>query len=256
MSDHGFAVRLRGKVVIVTGGASGIGAALCSLVVQEGGCVAVLDQNSAEAESVAASFGGAALALPVDVTDELAVNRGMQACLTRFGAIDGLVNSAGIAIRRSATELDDADWKRVIDVNLRGSFLCSKHAIPHMQAGSSIVHIASVVGITGVRSRAAYSASKGGVVALTRSMAMDYAGSGIRVNCVCPGYVRTPFTAALFADAERKARLTALHPLGRLGEPADIAPAILFLLSHESSWITGQAIAVDGGFSAGSTADI
>jgi meso-butanediol dehydrogenase / (S,S)-butanediol dehydrogenase / diacetyl reductase len=234
-------MRVQGKVIVVTGGASGIGQACVSVLRQEGAEVVVIDKDAQPA---------------VDVTDAPAVAAAMEEAARRYGAIHGLVNSAGIAIRRSVTELDDADWQRVLDVNLRGAFLCSRYAIPYMREGGSIVHLSSVVGITGVRNRAAYSASKGGLVALMRNMAMDYAERRIRVNCVCPGFVRTPFTAAIFADPEKKARLTELHPLGRLGEPEDIARAILFLISEESSWITGQAIAVDGGFSSGFGADI
>ena len=249
-------MRVRDKVVVVTGGASGIGAACCALLASEGAKIGVLDQNAAAAQELATRLGGAALALPASVTAEAEVARAMAECTERFGPVHGLVNSAGIAVRRSVADLSDSEWTSVLDVNLRGAFLCSKHTIPRMNEGGSIVHISSVVGITGVRNRAAYAASKAGLVGLMRNMAMDYAGQGIRVNCVCPGFVRTPFTAALFADEERKAKLTALHPLGRLGEPEDVARAVLFLISDESSWVTGQAIAIDGGFSAGFAADV
>jgi NAD(P)-dependent dehydrogenase (short-subunit alcohol dehydrogenase family) len=159
---------------------------------------------------------------------------------------------------RNPVDLEDAEgWDRVHRVNVRGAFLCSKHAVPYMfDAGGAIVHMASVVGVTGVRNRAAYSASKGAIVALTRNMAMDYAARRIRVNCVCPGFTRTPMTAGLFADPERLAALTALHPLGRLGEPEDVAAAVVFLASDEASWITGVALAVDGGFTAGHGAGV
>lgn len=250
-------MRFKARVAVVTGGGSGIGAACCRLLVAEGANVLVLDCNGQAAENVAATLGSAASPAAVDVTSEAEVQNAMRAFAERFGTIHVLVNNAGVAVRRSASELDDEDWRRVIDVNLRGAFLCSKHAVPHIaRQGGSIIHMASVVGITGVRNRAAYSASKGGLVALTRNMAMDYAQSAVRVNCVCPGFVRTPFTKALLADPEREARLTSLHPLGRIGEPDDIAKTVLFLASDDSSWITGQVIAVDGGFSAGSTIDI
>jgi meso-butanediol dehydrogenase / (S,S)-butanediol dehydrogenase / diacetyl reductase len=170
--------------------------------------------------------------------------------------LDGLVSSAGIARRATVVNTNSTDWDDVLRVNLRGSFLVSKYALPLMTAGGSIIHMASVAGITGLRNRAAYSASKGAVVALTRSMAIDYAKMGIRVNCLCPGFVRTPLTETLFSDEQRAAALTAIHPLGRLGEPDDIANAAFFLLSDDASWITGQAIAVDGGLSAGNSADI
>jgi NAD(P)-dependent dehydrogenase (short-subunit alcohol dehydrogenase family) len=125
-----------------------------------------------------------------------------------------------------------------------------------MADSGAIVHLSSVVGITGVRNRSAYSTSKGAIVALTRNMAVDFAPRSIRVNCVCPGFTRTPFTAALLSDPEKEAKLLALHPLGRLGEASDIANAIAFLISDEASWITGQAIAVDGGFTAGHAVDL
>ena len=248
-------MRLKNKSVVVTGGGSGIGAACCELFAREGAQVGVLDVNWKAAQDVAARIGDSALPLAVDITEETEVAEAMAESSARFGSIHGLVNSAGIAVRRPVGETDDFDWKRVIDVNLRGAFLCSKHMLPYAHGGS-IVHISSIVGITGVRNRAAYSASKGGLVALMRNMAMDYALQGIRVNCVCPGFVRTPFTAALFADEDRKAKLTSLHALGRLGEPEDIALAVLFLLSNDAAWITGQALAVDGGFSAGVALDI
>jgi NAD(P)-dependent dehydrogenase (short-subunit alcohol dehydrogenase family) len=227
------------------------------LFAKEGARVIILDRNRSAAEDVANSAGAAATAMCVEITREAEVREAMDAAAANHGTIHVLVNNAGIAVRRAVSELGDDDWQRVIDVNLRGAFLCSKHAMPYLaRQGGSIIHMSSVVGITGVRNRAVYSASKGGLIALMRGMAMDYASRGVRVNCVCPGFVRTPFTAALLADPERDAKLTALHPLGRLGQPEDVAEAVLFLASDASSWITGQALAVDGGFSAGTAVDI
>ena len=143
-----------------------------------------------------------------------------------------------------------------MEVNVRGAFLCSKFCLPHLGAGASIIHSASVTGITGVRGRAAYSAAKGALTALTRNMAVDYASRGIRVNCVCPGFVRTPLIRALLEDQKRTERLIGMHPLGRLGEPEDVANAVLFLASSDSAWITGISLVVDGGFSAGRTDEI
>lgn len=249
-------MRLDGKTAVITGGGSGIGEACCRLFALEGARVAVLDRDADAANAVAAELGANAFAIRIDVTDEAGVRDAMAVCASRFGHIDILINNAGIAVRWPVEELDDEDWKRVIDVNLRGAFLCSKYALPHMRAPGSIIHMSSVAGITGVRNRAAYSASKGGLIALMRNMAMDYAPRAIRVNCICPGFVRTPFTAALFADSERRSRLTVLHPLGRLGEPEDVARTALFLAGDESSWITGHALVVDGGFSSGHALDI
>jgi NAD(P)-dependent dehydrogenase (short-subunit alcohol dehydrogenase family) len=249
-------MRLDGKVAVITGGGSGIGAATSRLFASEGAQVAVLDCVESKAASIAAGIPGA-LAVPCDITVEDQVRNAMDRIQSQFGRIDILFNCAGVATRHPVSEQDEAGWQRVIDVNLKGAFLCSKHAIRHFpEYGGSIIHTSSVTGITGVRNRSAYSAAKGALVALTRSMALDYAGRGIRVNCVCPGFVRTPFISALLADAERARRLTLLHPLGRLGEPDDIARAVLFLASGESAWMTGQSLVVDGGFSAGHADEI
>jgi NAD(P)-dependent dehydrogenase (short-subunit alcohol dehydrogenase family) len=177
--------------------------------------------------------------------------------MERFGRIDILHNNAGIAVRNPIACEYEKDWQSCLDVNLNGLFFCSKHVIPRMLThGGSIVNTASVTGITGVRNRAVYSASKGAIVALTRNMALDYAPRGIRVNCVCPGFTRTPMAAALLRDPVKEERLASMHPLGRLGEPEDIAHAVVFLASDRASWITGHALVVDGGFSAGRTEDI
>lgn len=231
-------MRLAGKTIVVTGAASGIGAATLELCRAEGATVIGLDLAGADricdvsnAESVRQAFAD-------------------------IGSIHGLVNSAGIAVRQPVADQDEAGWDAVLDVNVKGTFLCSKEALARMERGASIVHVSSAVGLIGVRNRAAYSASKGAILSLTRNMALDYAGRGIRVNCLCPGFTRTGLTRGIFADPERKARIEAMHPLGRMGEPEDIAKAALFLLSEESSWITGVALPVDGGFAAGHRDDV
>ena len=190
----------------------------------------------------------------VDVTDEQAVTRAIHNIAERSGGIDILVNCAGVALRKRIDETAESDWMHVIDVNLKGTYLACKAALPLMRDRGSIVNLSSIAGVTGLRERAAYSASKGAIAALTKNMALDYAARGIRVNCVCPGFVRTPMTRALTDEPESNRRLTSVHPLGRLGEPADIANAILFLVSDEASWITGHLLMVDGGFSAGQPA--
>jgi NAD(P)-dependent dehydrogenase (short-subunit alcohol dehydrogenase family) len=253
-------MRLKDRVAVITGGGSGIGAATASLFGRHGASVAVLDVNRKAASGVAAQLrrsSAQAIALWCDVSREDSVAKAMWRVAAEFGSIDVLVNNAGVAVRHSLSDLASPDWEWVIKVNLQGAFLCSKHALQYFPGtGGSIVHMSSVTGITGVRNRAAYSASKGGIVALTRSMAMDYAARQIRVNCVCPGFVRTPMTAPLLSDPQHASRLEALHPMGRLGEPDDIANAILFLASDESAWMTGQTLVVDGGFSAGRADDI
>ena len=185
------------------------------------------------------------------------VQDAIAAAVKRHGPVHILVNNAGVALRAAVADQDEISWDQVIDTNVKGAYLCSRASLARFaQCGGSIIHISSVTGITGVRGRAAYSSAKAALVGLTRSMAVDYAGRNIRVNCVCPGFVRTPFIAGILADEERTLRLTALHPFGRLGEPEDIARAILFLASDEASWITGHALVVDGGFSCGHSNEI
>ncbi len=253
-------MRTRDKVAVITGGASGIGAASARLLGREGARVAILDINGEGAATVAGSIregGGQALEIRCDVSQDGEVADAMRRVVEAYGRLDVLVNNAGVAIRRPAGELAVEEWDRVIDVNLTGVFLCSRHALPHFPpGGGSIIHMASVAGITGIRNRAVYCAAKGALVALGRNMALDYASRGIRVNCICPGFVKTPLIAPLMKDPERLARITAMHPLGRLGEPEDIANAVLFLASDESAWMTAQTLIVDGGFAAGHAEDV
>jgi len=233
-------MRFAGRRMVVTGAASGLGLAIARAAEAEGAAITALDRDQAP-------FAGARRC---DVSDEEQV----KAALAPLSRIDALVNSAGIPLRLSVTDTEMADYDRLMAVNLRGSFLVSKYALPKMrQHGGAVLHLASVVATTGTRNRAAYSASKGAIVALTRNMALDYAGDNIRVNCLCPGFVETPLLAGL--PPERKAKLAAAHPLGRLGTPEDVVPMALLLLSDDGRWITGQAIGVDGGFNAGHADD-
>ncbi len=253
-------MRLTGKCAVVTGGGSGIGAATASLFAAEGARVAILDCDLPRAERMVTEIrksGGDAAALACDVGDEAQVRDSVGSVAQRFGPIDVLFNSAGTAFRQAVSDTEVGDWDRLMETNLRGPFLCSKYCLQHFRPeGGSIIHVSSVTGITGVRSRAAYSASKGALVALTRNMAMDLAGRKIRVNCVCPGFVRTAMAQPLLNDPVRHDRLVSMHPLGRLGEAHDVAMAVLFLACDESQWITGISLVVDGGFSAGKSEDI
>jgi meso-butanediol dehydrogenase/(S,S)-butanediol dehydrogenase/diacetyl reductase len=253
-------MRLTGKCAVITGGGSGIGAATASLFAAEGARVAILDCDLQHAQRIATEIrksDGDATAWACDVRNEIQLRDSIERVAQRFGAIDVLFNSAGTAIRRTVTEAEVDDWDRVLETNLRGSFLSSKFCLQHFRPeGGSIIHVSSVTGITGLRGRAAYSASKGALVALTRNMAMDLAGRKIRVNCVCPGFVHTPLVQALLDDRVRHDRLVSMHPLGRLGKPDDVAMAVLFLASDESRWITGTNLVVDGGFSAGKSDDV
>ena len=234
-------MRFSGKHVLVTGAASGLGLAIAQAAQAEGAAITAVDR-------VAAPFENSRIC---DIADEDQVKR----ALSGLPRLDAVINSAGIARRAKVDETDMADFDAVMSVNVRGAFLVSKHALPHLRAfGGSILHLSSGVATTGLRNRAAYTASKGAILSLTRNMALDYAADKVRVNCLCPGFVNTPLLASL--PPERRARLTALHPLGRMGEPEDIAHMALFLISDQASWITGQAIAVDGGFNIGHMDDV
>jgi NAD(P)-dependent dehydrogenase (short-subunit alcohol dehydrogenase family) len=256
----GMSGRVAGKAALVTGAGSGIGRATAVTLAREGACVVVTDIDAPSGQETAAIIsqaGGQAFFHRADVVSSDDVQALMAAVSEAFGRLDILHNNAGVAVRHPVAEQDEEGWDHCFSVNLKGLFLCSKYAIPHMrQHGGSIIHTASVTGIVGVRNRAAYSATKGAIVILTRNMALDYARYHIRVNCVCPGFTRTALIGRLLEDSERTRRLTEMHPLGRLGMPEDIANAVLFLASDEASWITGHALVVDGGFSAGRPEDI
>jgi NAD(P)-dependent dehydrogenase (short-subunit alcohol dehydrogenase family) len=241
-------VRLAGKIAVITGGASGIGAAIAAAFEAQGAYVTIADT------AVGAGDGDAWDALNVDVTDEHAVTALLADILERHGRIDVLVNSAGIdgALTRLENSTSD-NFDAVLAVNLRGTFLCMKHALrPMREAGAgSIVNVASTAGLVGMPALGAYSASKGGVVQLTRSAALDYARAGVRVNAICPGPINTPIAQR---ERERNPAATAALeervPVGRFGEPAEVADAAVFLASDESRYITGIALPVDGGLTA------
>ena len=253
--------RIDGKVAIVTGGASGLGLASALLFGREGAKVAIDDLDGAGANRAAAEIaaaGGEAIGIELDVTDAAAVEQAVADTIARFGRVDVLYANAGIPGEGNAASLDRADWDRVIAVNLTSVWLSMRAVLPHMaeRGRGAILATASVAGITGVPNTPAYSAAKGGVVALTRQVAVDFAGQGVRVNAICPGPVLTPLFEAAFRerapedpDAALSAR-AATVPLGRLGAPSDIANMALFLVSDEADWITGAVYAVDGGITA------
>jgi NAD(P)-dependent dehydrogenase (short-subunit alcohol dehydrogenase family) len=239
--------RLEGKVCVITGAASGIGAAAAARFGEEGAVVAGVDLRD--------DFGGTALALACDVTDEAAVKGLYAEVRERCGRIDVLFNNAGISPTDDASVLDTSldAWRRVQDVNLAAVFLCCKHGIPHLLegGGGSVMNTASFVATMGAAtSQIAYTASKGGVLALSRELGVEFARRGVRVNALCPGPVDTPLLRELFAkDPEQAARRLVHVPMGRFADVREVADAALFLASDESSYVTATAFMVDGGIS-------
>jgi len=249
-------MRLGDKVAIVTGAGSGIGRATANLFAKEGARVVVADIESnlgKETVEGISKNGGTAVQVVADVSKADEVRAMIKACITSFGKLDVLFNNAGIEGPGGLLwEMKEDDWNRVIDVNLKSVFLGCKYAIPYMKrTKGSIVNTASELGLVGSTSRPAYSASKGGIIALTRSLALQCAPYGIRVNCICPGATETPLLVRFVGEKERRLREVEREiPLRRLGKPIDIAYAALYLASEESSFVTGSVLVVDGGSTA------
>jgi NAD(P)-dependent dehydrogenase (short-subunit alcohol dehydrogenase family) len=245
---------------MITGGAGGIGRACATRLASEGAAVAIADLDDAGGQAIAdalASEGHQATFLALDVTDEAAWQAAISRVLEHFGGLDILVNNAGIAVIEDVAELSLADWRKVMAVNADGVFLGTKHAMRAMRDGGSIVNISSVLGLVGAEGLTAYSASKGAVRLFSKAAALDGAKSGrrIRVNSLHPGYIHTELTertgASGYASVEEGLQaLGELHPLGRVGQPAEIADGVLFLASDEASFITGTELVIDGGLTA------
>jgi NAD(P)-dependent dehydrogenase (short-subunit alcohol dehydrogenase family) len=252
--------RLEDRVAIVTGGALGIGRATAEVLAREGACVAVVDVLEPEGADVAAAIrkeGGVAQFWRLDVTEEEDVRSVFAEIHDHFERLDILVNNAGISGTNAPThEVTVSDWEAVMDVNVKGVFLCTKHAIPYLReaGGGSIVNLSSIYGLVGGPDVPPYHASKGAVRLMTKTDALLYAEDAIRVNSVHPGYVWTPMVKNHLEGMEdpeaARAELEALHPLGHIGEAEDVAYAIVYLASEESKFVTGSELVVDGGYTA------
>lgn len=243
-------MELSGKVALVTGAAQGIGKAIALLLARNGADVVVSDINLDKAQETAneiQGIGRRSVAIKVNVADLKDVERMVKAIVEQFGRIDILVNNAGITRDRLILRMTEEDWDAVLDVNLKGTFNCTKAVIRHMskQKSGKIVSIASVTGEMGNPGQANYAASKAGVIGFTKTIAREFAGRGINVNAIAPGYIQTPMTDAVPEKA--KEELKRMIPMERLGKPEDVAQAVLFLVSENSSYITGQVLNVNGG---------
>jgi len=243
-------MRLKDKVTLVTGGARGIGREIGLLFAKEGSSVAVGDIDMSAAEKTCQeieALGREAIALEVDVTDPQKVEAAINKILDKFKRLDILVNNAGITKDNLLLRMSEEDWEAVINVNLKGTFNCTKAASKVMvkQRNGRIINIASIIGIIGNAGQANYSASKAGIIALTKTTAKELASRNINVNAVAPGFIQTEMTARLPQDLQ--AKMLSVIPLSRFGSPQDVAAVCLFLATEESSYITGQTVIVDGG---------
>jgi 3-oxoacyl-[acyl-carrier protein] reductase len=243
-------MELKGKVALVTGAAQGIGKAVALMLARHGADVIVADVNMEKAEETARevqALDRRAMAVKLDVTRLQDVEATVETALQRFGKIDILINNAGIARDKLILRMTEEDWDAVLAVNLKGTFNCTKAVIKHMskQRSGKIVNIASVVGEMGNAGQANYAASKAGVIGFTKTIAREFAQRGINVNAIAPGYIQTPMTDALPDKA--KEELKRMIPMERLGQPEDVARAVLFLVSEASSYITGNVLKVNGG---------
>lgn len=246
--------RLQGKIGIVTGAGSGIGHACAIALAREGARVALVGRRKDRVEALAEEIGDSALAISADVSRPGEIGRLLNETVSRFGGLTFLLNNAGVLHVGNAEQITEEQWDHTFDVNVRAVWLLSRAALPQMRkaGGGSIINVASTLGMVGARNRAAYAASKGAVVLLTKGMAIDHGHDKIRVNAICPSFVETELTAAVLDKAPDPAAVrrerAAAHPLGRLGQPEDIAGLAVYLASEESSWVTGAVLPVDGGY--------
>jgi NAD(P)-dependent dehydrogenase (short-subunit alcohol dehydrogenase family) len=252
LSIYNPCMRLAHKTAIITGGGSGIGKAIAASFAREGANVVIAGRHQAKLDDAAREIGPDCLAVAADVSKAADIEQLIKAAIKRFKRLDILVNNAGILLPGTAESLSQEEFDQTFSVNVRGPWLLARAVLPHMRSagGGSIVNIGSVLSTLGARNRVAYSASKGALLAMTRAMALDHAAENIRVNCICPGIVETEMVARFSMDENARRQRLAWHPLGRFGQPEDIAGLAVFLASDESAWTTGGTFTVDGGYSA------
>jgi NAD(P)-dependent dehydrogenase (short-subunit alcohol dehydrogenase family) len=246
--------RLHNKTAVITGAGSGIGRACAIALACEGAKVALVGRRKDRLEEVSREIGNSALALAADLSKKQEIDRVVEQTVAQFGGLSVLVNNAGVLHIGTVEQITEEQWDETFNTNVRGLWLLSRSVLPHMRkaGGGSIINIASVLGINGARNRASYAPSKGAVVLLTKCMAIDHGHENIRVNAICPSFVETELTAAVMrkasdAEAVRRERIS-VHPIGRLGQPEDMAGLAVYLASDESSWVTGAVFPVDGGY--------
>lgn len=249
-------MRLKGKHCIVTGGASGIGEATVRRFAEEGAEVLIADLNLAGAQALAAELGPAVTAVKCDARQEADVRDVAAAALQRWESVDVLVNNAGIELSKTYEDTSTDEWAAVIDTNLRGPWLFCKYIVPKMveRGAGSVINVSSLNGLVGFPLSTAYGSAKGGLVVFTRDMAIELGPTGVRVNCVCPGVIATPmmerWTQSMPDQAEAQEMLRGTMPIGRLGQASEVASAILFFASDDSTLCQGSVLSVDGGFTA------
>ena len=252
-------MRFQNKVTLITGASLGIGQATASALAREGAAVVLANRDQERGEAAANTLrrdGHQVLFSSTDVSKEDEVGATIDRTLRDYGRLDILVNNAGVYMQGDTAQTSLEDWERILATNLTGAFLCTKYAVPAMtrSGGGAIINVSSEAGLVGIKNQVAYNVSKGGLIAFTRSCAVDLADKGIRVNCVCPGTTDTPLVQEALARAPdptaARRRLEEIRPLDRLGTPEEIASAVLYLASDEAAYATGAVLSVDGGYTA------